>query len=99
MTIHEPMHLYLDSADLEQLRDGLESPVVYGVTTNPTILRRSNLTRDSLPGFVSSVLDLGAQAVQLQVWSQDANGMLRDARNFLEFGPQGSIVPQNSCHT
>ena len=51
--IHEPMHLYLDSADLEQLRDGLESPVVYGVTTNPTLLRRANLTRASLPGFVS----------------------------------------------
>jgi transaldolase len=94
MVRHEPMHLYLDSADLEQLRDGLESPVVYGVTTNPTLLRRANLTRASLPGFVSSILDLGAQAVQLQVWSQDANGILRDARNFLEYGPPGSIVPK-----
>lgn len=93
-TAHDPMHLYLDSADLEQLREGLDSPVVYGVTTNPTLLRRANLSRATLPGFVSSVLELGARAVQVQVWSQDASGILRDAHEFLEYGPRGAIVPK-----
>ena len=38
-------HLYLDSADLGELRACLPHPVVHGVTTNPTLLRRAGVSR------------------------------------------------------
>jgi transaldolase len=87
-----PMHLYVDSADLQLLEEALQSPVVYGVTTNPSILKRDQVKRSSLPKFVETVLGMGARAVQVQVWSQDANGMVSDALEFLTYGEAGAVV-------
>jgi transaldolase len=39
----EDFHLYLDSADLAELRACLPHPVVHGVTTNPTLLLRAGM--------------------------------------------------------
>jgi transaldolase len=89
-----PMHLYIDSADPKLLEEALQSPVVYGVTTNPSILRRDKITRSSLPRFVADVLKLGARAVQVQVWQQDSAGMISDALEFLSYGEPGKIVPK-----
>jgi transaldolase len=89
-----PMHLFIDSADLKLLEECLASPVVYGVTTNPSILKRDSILRSNLPTFVRQVFDLGASVVQVQVWSQDAAGMISDALEFLTYGEAGAIVPK-----
>ncbi len=89
-----PIHLYLDSADLTLLEEALQSPIVYGVTTNPSILRRDKISKASLPKFVEKVLNMGARAVQVQVWQQDSAGMVADALEFLKYGEAGSIVPK-----
>jgi transaldolase len=89
-----PMHLYLDSADLTFLEEALQNPVVYGVTTNPSILRRDKVTRSSLPKFVETTFSLGAKVVQVQVWQQDATGMIADALESLNYGEAGAIVPK-----
>ncbi len=87
-----PMHLYIDSADLNLLEEFLTSPVVYGVTTNPSILKRDGVTRSGLPKFVGQVFEFGARVVQVQVWRQDAAGMVSDALEFLTYGKPGAIV-------
>ncbi len=89
-----PMHLYIDSADLKLLEEFLELPVVYGVTTNPSILKRDGVLRTNLPKFVGQVFELGARVVQVQVWSQDAASMVSDALEFLTYGEAGAIVPK-----
>lgn len=87
-----PMHLYVDSADLNLLEEFLASPVVYGVTTNPSILKRDGVTRSGLPKFVDRVFEFGARVVQVQVWRQDAAGMVSDALEFLTYGEAGAVV-------
>jgi transaldolase len=89
-----PMHLFIDSANLKLLEECLESPVVYGVTTNPSILKRDGMSRSALPKLVERVFELGARVVQVQVWSQDAAGMVSDALEFLSYGEPGAIVPK-----
>ena len=74
------MHLYLDSADLADLERALPDPLVYGVTTNPTLMKRAGLAWDDLPGFLRRVASLGARAVHVQVRHRDVAGMLADAR-------------------
>lgn len=74
------MHLYLDSADLADLERVLPNPLVYGVTTNPTLMKRAGLAWDDLPGFLRRVAALGARAVHVQVRHRDVAGMLADAR-------------------
>jgi transaldolase len=85
-------HLYLDSADLTELRTCLPHPVVHGVTTNPTLLKRAGVSRAALPDLLSEVLSLGAKQVQAQVQSADTAGMLSDADALLRTVRPGQLV-------
>ena len=85
-------HLYLDSADLTELRTCLPHPVVHGVTTNPTLLKRAGVTRAALPALVEQLLKLGARQVQAQVHAADVDGMLADAQALLALADPGQIV-------
>ncbi|RZI93316.1 MAG: transaldolase [Variovorax sp.] len=87
-----PFHLYLDSADLAELKACLPHPVIHGVTTNPTLLRRAGVTRDGLPRLLHAALKLGARQVQAQVHAADAGGMLADARALLAEFDAGQFV-------
>ncbi len=86
------MHLYLDSADAGDLDRVLPSPLVYGITTNPTLMKRAALGWSDLPGFVRHVETLGARAVHVQVRSDDTPGMLADAREYLALGDRVRII-------
>ncbi len=86
------MHLYLDSADVSELDRVLPSPLVYGVTTNPTLMKRAALSWSALPGFVRHVEALGARAVHVQVRHADTAGMLADAREYLALGDGIRII-------
>lgn len=85
-------HLYLDSADLAELQACLPHPVVHGVTTNPTLMRRAGITREGLPRLLHAALKLGARQVQAQVHAADADGMLADARELLKEFDAGQLV-------
>jgi transaldolase len=85
-------HLYLDSADLAELRTCLPHPVVHGVTTNPTLLKRAGVTRAALPRLLEEVIALGAKQVQAQVQSADAQEMLADAQDLVSRFDAGRLV-------
>jgi transaldolase len=85
-------HLYLDSADLSELQACLPHPVIHGVTTNPTLMRRAGVTRDGLPRLLHAALQLGARQVQAQVHAADADGMLSDAHQLLKEFDAGQLV-------
>ena len=88
----QDFHLYLDSADLAELKTCLPHPVVHGVTTNPTLLRRAGIGRNELPGLLKRCIELGARQVQAQVYSSDVDGMLEDAENLLSHFEPGQLV-------
>lgn len=85
-------HLYLDSADLGELRQCLPHPVVHGVTTNPTLLRRAGVRRAELPGLIEQLLELGARQVQAQVHESAADAMLEDAATLVSGFDPGQVV-------
>lgn len=85
-------HLYLDSADLEEVRQCLPHPVVHGVTTNPTLLKRAGVRPAERSRLFEQLLRFGAKQVQAQVSSCDADGMLRDAQALLQGFDVGQIV-------
>ncbi|MFO8149182.1 MAG: transaldolase family protein [Trueperaceae bacterium] len=86
------MHLYLDSADAAELGRVLPSPLVAGVTTNPTLMRRAGLGWDDLPDLVRRLHDLGVSTVHVQVRHADVDGMLRDARGYLALGSGTTVI-------
>ena len=87
-----PFHLYLDSADITELRACLPHPVIHGVTTNPTLLKRAGVSRAALPDLLAELLSLGAKQVQAQVQSADVAGMLADADALLRLFGKGQLV-------
>ena len=86
------MHLYLDSADVGELARVLPSPLVAGVTTNPTLLKRAGLAWDALPDFVRRVEQLGVRTVHMQVRHADEDGMLRDAAGYRTLGSLAEAI-------
>ncbi len=87
-----PFHLYIDSADLDELSQCLPHPVIHGVTTNPTILKRAGVTRAALPGLFEKLFKLGVKQVQAQVHAATADAMLEDARTLLAGFDPGQVV-------
>lgn len=86
-------HLYLDSADLADLRTCLPHPAVHGITTNPTLLRRAGITRSTLPRLLHAAIQLGAKQVQAQVHAADTDGILAHAQELVsEFNPGQLVV-------
>jgi transaldolase len=85
-------HLYLDSADLGELSKCMPHPVVYGITTNPSILKRDGVSRAMLPGFFEKVFKLGAKQVQAQVHAATTDAMLADAQTLISPFDPGRVV-------
>lgn len=85
-------HLYLDSADLGELGACLPHPIVHGVTTNPTLLRRAGVTRAALPALFERLLALGARQVQAQIHAEACDDMLEDAERLLRGFDPGQVV-------
>jgi len=85
-------HLYLDSAELSELRACLPHPVIHGVTTNPTLLKRAGIGRDALPALLQTAIELGAKQVQAQVTSAQTDAMLEDAERLLRPFERGQLV-------
>jgi transaldolase len=87
-----PFHLYLDSADLSDLRACLPHPVIHGVTTNPTLLKRAGIGRAELPALLQTAIELGAKQVQAQVTAAQTDAMLEDAERLLRPFERGQLV-------
>jgi transaldolase len=92
MAVGTPFHLYLDSADLSELRACLPHPVIHGVTTNPTLLKRAGVGRDALPALLQTAIELGAKQVQAQVTAAQTDVMLEDAERLLRPFERGQLV-------
>lgn len=71
------MKFFLDTANLDEIREGLSLGLVDGVTTNPSLVAKENTD------FISRVKEICAIVdgpVSAEVISLDAEGMLKEAR-------------------
>lgn len=72
------MQLFLDTADVEQIRQAAKLGVISGVTTNPTLVAKAGW-----PDYKSAVQEICSIVrgpVSVEVVSQDAQGMIQEAR-------------------
>ncbi|MBI4154372.1 transaldolase [Candidatus Woesearchaeota archaeon] len=79
------MKLFIDSADIGEIKAAMESGVVSGVTTNPSLLKKGvekllqNATPESLEKYISEILAVAAygKEVSLEVAKGTAEEMVR----------------------
>ena len=81
------MKIFLDSADLNEVRTASEWGVISGVTTNPTLVARAG-ARD-LKAVVAEICRLvPGGPISAEVISNDTDGILKEARELAAINPQ-----------
>ncbi|HBE44412.1 MAG TPA: fructose-6-phosphate aldolase, partial [Deltaproteobacteria bacterium] len=82
------MKFFIDTANVEEIKKGLEMGLVDGVTTNPTLLSKEKKNPDAVIGEILSVVD---GPVSLEVIATDAKGMCEEARRLASLGTNAVI--------
>lgn len=72
------MKFFLDTANLEEIRRGVELGLVDGVTTNPSLIAKEGRELEELALEICELVD---GPVNLEVVSTDARGMIEEARH------------------
>ncbi|HYI23392.1 MAG TPA: fructose-6-phosphate aldolase [Candidatus Limnocylindrales bacterium] len=78
------MKLFLDTADIEEIRTAARWGVLDGVTTNPTLYGKVG---GSYEDILRQICDLTAGPVSAEVVAEDVEGMLREGRAFAKLAP------------
>lgn len=71
------MKFFIDTANLEEIKKGLEMGMVDGVTTNPSLIARENMPFQEI---ITQICKLVDGPVSAEVVSLDAAGMLAEAK-------------------
>jgi transaldolase len=72
------MRLFLDTANIEHIRHGVRLGVITGVTTNPSLISKEG--KVDFKRHVQEICSIVPGPVSTEVLSQDAAGMVREAR-------------------
>ncbi|MGC9178068.1 MAG: transaldolase family protein [Conexivisphaera sp.] len=99
------MRVFLDSGDIDEIREAISWGVVDGVTTNPTLMREALSRRGGadIAGYVEEVLRAAGpgRPVSLEVMSTRAEDMVREGMTLYErFNPiAGNVVVKVPVNT
>ncbi len=77
---HTPrIRLFLDTADITHWQNWLPMGLFYGVTTNPLLLEKAQVTCsvESLKELAQEAFNLGAKEVQLQTWGTSVDALVK----------------------
>jgi transaldolase len=96
------MNIFLDSADIEELKAAVDTGLVDGVTTNPSLVAKTGRPfREAL----KEICDLVEGPVSAEVVALDLAGMLKEGRSLAEVADNVAVkVPLtvdglNACRT
>jgi len=78
------MKIFLDTANVASIKTFVDMGVLDGITTNPTLIAKENR---EFTGLVHEILKLVPGPVNLEVVSQEAEGMIREGHDLVELGP------------
>jgi transaldolase len=79
------MKLFIDTADLQEIKDIASWGVLDGVTTNPTLLAKCGR---SLQEVIDEIFELVDGPISLEVISEKANDMVNEAKSIVSKIPQ-----------
>ena len=79
------MEIFLDTANVEEIKEAVDWGVVSGVTTNPTLIAREE--GGDFHEIIKEICNLVQGPVSAEVISQDLDGILREARELSKIDP------------
>jgi len=82
------VELFLDTANIDDIRQGVRFGVVTGVTTNPSLAAKEGIgTRESYKEAVQEIAEWVAGPISVEVVSEDTDGMVAEGREIIEWIP------------
>jgi transaldolase len=78
------MKIFLDTADIEEIRVAARWGVLDGVTTNPTLFSKVGGSYDDI---LTQICQITPGPVSAEVVAEDVDGMLREGRHFAQLAP------------
>ena len=82
------MKLFLDTANIQEIRDGVRLGVISGVTTNPSLAASEGIgSRENYKAAVQEISDIVDGPISIEVVSLDAEGMVAEGRDIAEWIP------------
>lgn len=81
------MKFFIDTANIAEIKEGLELGMVDGVTTNPSLIAKEKKNFDAV---VKEILEIVEGPVSLEVISLEAKGMFSEGKKLSKLG--GNVV-------
>lgn len=82
------MKFFIDTANIEEIKKGIEMGLVDGVTTNPSLLSKEKKDPQAV---IKEILSVVEGPVSLEVVATDSKGMVGEARKLALLGPNAVI--------
>jgi transaldolase len=79
------MKIFIDTANLDEIREIASWGIIDGVTTNPTLVAKSGKTFDEIINEIFEIVD---GPISLEVVSEEAIDMVNEAKDLVEKIPQ-----------
>jgi transaldolase len=89
------MKIFLDTADIEEIRTAARWGVLDGVTTNPTLYAKVGGSYDAI---LEEICRITSGPVSAEVVAEDLEGMLTEGRHFAKLAPN-IVVKVPMCET
>jgi transaldolase len=79
------MKFFLDTANLDEIRDGAALGLADGVTTNPSLIAKEGNV--DFKQHIAAICEIVDGPVSAECTSEDADGMLREGREYSKIAP------------
>ena len=88
------MKFFIDTANLEQIKEAQALGILDGVTTNPSLMAKEGITGEAnIINHYKAICEEVDGHVSAEVISTDFEGMVKEGRSF------SCIKPTNCCET
>ncbi len=83
------MQIFLDTADYREIKDRYETGLVSGITTNPTLVRKSGVNYFDFISRLSR--DFSFESISAEVDGNTADEMISNAQQYIAIGSEVTI--------
>jgi transaldolase len=79
------MKFFLDTANLDEIRDAASFGIADGVTTNPTLIAKEGDV--DFKKHIAAICEIVSGPVSAECTSEDSEGMMREGREYAQIAP------------
>ena len=90
------MRIFLDTANIDQIREAAKLGIISGVTTNPSLMSQEGTT--DYESVIKTICSIVSGSVSAEVLSEDAEGMIKEARERASWAPNVTVkIPSTAA--